>query len=370
MKKHTLKNPFKFGSVVDVPYFTNRKDELKKVTSILNSDVHLIMMSPRRYGKTSLIKKAVNKLGRPNIHVDLQIITSEVDLAEHLLKKCYAIFPLEKIKKFIKSFRIIPNISFNPVSEEINITFGTLQQGSTALEDVLNLFNSISSESRRMIVIFDEFQAIRKIGLDAETMMRSIMQHHDCINYVFLGSQESLMRDIFENRKSSFYHFGYIFTLSKISRADFLRFLMDGFKHIDDGYEDISEKILTITNSHPYFTQQLAFEVWETILNRKARKDPVETGFLEIIRYHDIDFERIWNTLKNLDMKVLTGLAVSDLPPTSAQFVRNFRTGSTSSVYSSLVRLAEKGYVTRSESGYEIDDPFFKEWIVKKRKDY
>jgi len=165
-------------------------------------------------------------------------------------------------------------------------------------------------------------------------------------------------------------YFGYIFTLSKISRADFLRFLMDGFKHIDDRYEDISEKILNITKSHPYFTQQLAFEIWESILNRKARKDPVETAFSEIVRYHDIDFERIWNTLKNLDMKVLTGLAVSDLPPTSAQFVRNFRTGSTSSVYSSLVRLVEKGYVTRSESGYEIDDPFFKEWIVKKRKDY
>ena len=97
------------------------------------------------------------------------------------------------MKKFIKSFRIIPNISFNPVSEENNITFDTLQQGPTALEDVLNLLNSISPKSRRMIVLFDEFQAIRKIGRGAETMMRSIMQHHDRINYVFLGSQESLM---------------------------------------------------------------------------------------------------------------------------------------------------------------------------------
>lgn len=312
VKPRGKRNPFKFGSIVDVPHFTNRKEELHKVKSILDSDVHLIIMSPRRYGKTSLIKKAINEIGRPNIHVDLQVITSEVDLAEQLLKKVHVLYPFEKIKKFIKTFRVIPIVSINPVSEEINVSFDTLQKDKTALEDVLDLLNTISVKNRRLIVIFDEFQAIRKMSKDGEKILRSIMQHHNDISYVFLGSHESLMRDIFENRKASFYHFGYIFHLSKIPHEDFLKFLTDGFANMDKHPETISKIILDITKSHPYYTQQLAFEVWETIKKGEVIEAPVDEAFNEVIKYHDIDFERIWNTLKNMDMKVLTGLAVSN----------------------------------------------------------
>ena len=109
-------NPFKFGSVVDRPYFTNRRDELEKVQSILNSQNHLIIISPRRYGKTSLIHKALKANKRPSIIIDMMLITDTQDLAAQLLKRIYKIYPFEKIKQFLKSFKVIPNISLNPLT--------------------------------------------------------------------------------------------------------------------------------------------------------------------------------------------------------------------------------------------------------------
>ena len=115
--RNKLKNHFKFGSIVDEPYFTNRVKELEQIKSILYSDVHLIMMSPRRYGKTSLIMKAIKEINLPVILLDMQVVTSEMDFAEQLLKKIHKLFPYEKIKAFLKSFRIIPTVSMNPIRQ-------------------------------------------------------------------------------------------------------------------------------------------------------------------------------------------------------------------------------------------------------------
>lgn len=362
------KNPFKFGSVVDSPYFTNRKNELEKVKSILESNVHLIIMSPRRYGKTSLILKAVKEIERPFFNIDMQIITSEIDLAEQLLKKVYRLVPFEKVKRFLKGFRITPNISMNPLSEELTITFETMHKQKVILEDVLNLLNRISGKGKRLIAVFDEFQSIRRIGQETENMLRSIMQYHDNINYVFLGSQESLMHNIFVEKNSPFFNFGYLFTLSKIAADDFMEFLKDGFSSTARNTAKLAEEILNITKSHPYFTQQIAFEVWERIRRDHQTDKVVQEAYQDIIRSHDIDYERFWNTFNSLDMKVLTGLAFSNDPPTSEVFIRKFRTGSSSSTYSSLQRLVKNGYVVKADTGYVIDDPFFKGWIIERRQ--
>lgn len=80
------KNPFKFGSIVEKPYFTNRVEEIKRITSILSSDNNLIVISPRQYGKTSLLNNAVQSLNRPFITLDLQLVTTPEDFAAQLFK--------------------------------------------------------------------------------------------------------------------------------------------------------------------------------------------------------------------------------------------------------------------------------------------
>lgn len=360
-------NPFKFGTVVDEPYFTNRKDELKKIHSVLKSQNHLIIISPRRYGKTSLIKKALKSNRRPSIVIDMMLITDTRDLAAQLLKRIYKIYPFEKIKSLIKSFRVIPNISLNPVSGEIDISVHASVSSDIWLEDVLNLLDKLSTKKSKLIVVFDEFQEIVRISKDLDRKLRSIMQHHNLVNYVFLGSQESMIRNIFEKKSSPFYHFGSILPLGKIPDKDFDAFIESGFKPLREDYKRIAGEIKRICASHPYYTQQIAFTVWELLQRDKNIKEPVTEALNELILIHDNDYERLWNRQKKTDMKILIGLSLSNDSPLSESFRSVFNLPAPSTVFSGLKRLAEAGLVVKSPQGYEIDDPIFKRWLVRRR---
>jgi len=363
------KNPFKFGSIVEEPYFTNRLEEIRKVNDALNSANHLIIISPRRYGKTSLIIKTVKKTKRPYILLDLQLITTPQDFASQLLKRVYRVYPFQKIKDLIKNFRITPQITLNPATNEIDVSYKPLALNSeqTAIEDVLNLIENLGSSKAKPVVILDEFKEIKRIGKDTDRLLHSIMQHHQNINYVFLGSQESLIREIFEKKKSPFYHFGYLFPLGKIPYDEFLAYLSNNFKKITKDYNPLSVKLLEKTKCHPYYTQQLAFTSWQLLLNNSTIENPVEMAVDEIIRYHDIDYERLWNTLNRTDMKLLIGMSLSDNSPLSEEFSKLHDMGASSTVFSSLKRLMQSGFIIKSTAGYEIDDPFFKQWIKVRR---
>ncbi|MDP1995041.1 MAG: ATP-binding protein [Ignavibacteria bacterium] len=361
------KNPFKFGSIVEEPYFTNRIEEIKKVKSILASDNHLILISPRRYGKTSLISKVIKEIDRTVIFLDLQLLANTEDFAAQLLKRVYRIYPFEKLKQILKTFRIIPNISINPMNNEVDISFQPVSSTSILVEDVLNLIERVSDKKKKLIVVFDEFQEIKNIEKELDRKLRTIIQHHQKINYVFLGSQESLMRDIFEKKKSPFYHFGYVLPLDKIPDQEFLAYLSSGLATVTVNFEETVKGILDITKAHPYYTQQLAFTVWELLKDAREIENPVEQAVEEIIRYHDMDYERLWNTINRTDMKILIGMSLSESTPLSSEFSKKYFAGASSTIFSGLKRLALTGLVIKSKFGYEIDDPFFKRWIKNRR---
>jgi AAA+ ATPase superfamily predicted ATPase len=361
-------NPFKFGSIVSDQYFTDRKHELEQVKSVLNSENHLILIGPRRYGKSSLIFKAVASLDRPVISLDLQIITSTNDLAAQLLKRIYRIYPFEQVRQYVKHFRILPVISLNPLTNSVDINFSPESENLTMIEDVLDLLEKLSKKNKKLIVIFDEFQEITSINSLLLKQLRSILQHHQKVNYVFLGSQESLIREIFEHKKSPFYHFGMIIPLNKIPVDDFKDYLNEGFNNTINKSNSITEKILNITDCHPYYTQQLAYVVWEAIKNESS-ETLVETAVRDLIQAHDIDYERLWMAFNNTDKKMLIGLSEFTSPALSEKFLRDADMGASSTAFSSIKRRMKSGYVIRSGSHYEIDDPFFKLWIKKKREE-
>lgn len=361
-------NPFMFGTVVDGPYFTDRDEEIAKIKSFLKGRNHLILISPRRFGKTSLIKKILNESKHRFIYLDMQLVISEEDFASQLLKRVYRIFPFQKLKSNIKSFRIIPSVVLNPVTGEKEITFKPGSKDLAPLEDVLNLIEKMGSSGRKIIVILDEFQDIFRINKSLDRMLRSVMQNHKNINYVFSGSSESMIREIFEKKGSSFYRFGSLLNLGKIPEDKFLSFLVDRFTGITSKALNISRAILKITGSHPYYTQQLAFTAWELLSRSGYSPEVVETAADEIVQSHDNDFERLWNTFNRTDMSVLTGMSASDISPLSDEFNRLYGTGAVSTVFSTLQRLTQRGILIKEGSLYYFDDPFFKRWIILRRQ--
>lgn len=357
-----------FGTVVDEPYFINRKKEIKKVVSLLESNNHLIISAPRRFGKSSLVRKAVSTLNRPVISIDLQLITSPSDLAAQILKRLYRLYPSERLKRYVRNFRVIPILSVNPVTNGIDISFQPSATHLPLLEDVLNTVEKVSTVRRKIIMIFDEFQEAAKLHSDLLQQLRAIMQNHTMVNYVFLGSQESLINEIFQKKKSPFYHFGMIMYLSKIPAPDFRSYLIDGYKEVTTDPQTPADEILAVTAGHPYYTQQLAFVVWERLREQAEPSDAVAEAAGELIRMHDMDYERMWLNFNKTDRKLLIGLAFSGNPPLSDEFSRKWDIGATSTVFSSLKRLMSSGYVTRVDKNYEIDDPFFRMWLRERRE--
>lgn len=352
-------NPFKFGTVVKNEFFTDRIQELEIVKQMMDSENHLVLISPRRFGKSSLVEKALDEIGRPSITIDLMKVTSTGDFAAQILKGVFRLYKMEKVKHFMTHFRIAPSISYNPLTEGWDVSFlPTMDKSTAALEDALALLEKVSTPEARLIVVLDEFQEVLEIDKNLLKTLRAVMQRQEGLNYIIMGSQESMMEEIFEKKKSPFYHFGQRMNLKKIPYDDFFAYIMERLPDIEDeSKRSICSEILQFTSVHPYYSQQLAASVYNILVHEPGTENPVRAAIRQQVEEHDLDYERLWMTFKRTDRLVLSILASNGNPLTE-------RSVPSSTAFSSLKRLLKQGFVVRSSS-YELEDPFFGEWILK-----
>lgn len=356
-------NPFKFGTIVQGEFFTDRIEELEHVKQLLDSENHLVLISPRRFGKSSLIAKALQQTGRPSITIDFMKVLSIEDLAAQILNSIFRLYKMEKIKHLLTHFRIAPNISYNAMTESWDISFMPLmEKASVALEDSMGLLEKVTTDENRLIIVFDEFQEVNEISPSLAKQLRAIIQRQEGLNYVFMGSQESMMNEIFEKKKSPFYHFGQRMNLKKIPYADFLSYIVSRLPDmIPEEKQKIAEGILKFTNVHPYYSQQLAAATYNMIMYAPNKGDAVSRAIKQQVEEHDLDYERLWISFKRTDRKILTLLARKGNPLTD-------RSLPTSTAFSSIKRMVKQGYVIKTNT-YELEDPFFGEWILQGRSD-
>ena len=313
-------NPFKFGTIVEGDFFTD-------------------------------VQKVLSQVDRPQIRIDLQYVMSVDDLAAQLLKAIFKIYPMEKVRHAMTHFRIAPTLSMNAVTGAMEVSFQPTANASVLLEDAMAVLEKVTTAENRFIVVLDEFQEVVKIQKGLDRQLRSLMQRQHNLNYILLGSQESMMEAIFEKKTSPFYHFGQMIRMGKIPYDDFHKYITD---RIDA--EGVADEILQFTVCHPYYTQQLASQVWEMTRWQVTHDGIVEKAVVALVEMHDLDYERLWQNMNRTDRYTLKLLALSQMP------MQN-RSQASSTSYSSL-RLMKAGYVVRAPK-YEIEDPFFRRWILK-----
>ena len=351
-----MDNPFKFGTIVEEKYFTDRIKEVAYINQFLKSPNHLVLISPRRFGKSSLVAKAVKESGRDYIVVNLQKVTSVSDLSAKLLREFLKNHPMERIKHLISHFRIVPSVSTYILTGAMDVSFQPDVNDSVLLDDVMTLLDKAHTEKDRLIVVLDEFQEIHQIAAGLDRRLRAIMQEQENINYILLGSQESMMSDIFENKKSPFYHFGELMRLGKLPRADFFEYLSERLADVfPETHEKLSDCILDYTDCHPYYSQQLAANVWQVGVLNPGTEDVLQAAIDNIVVSHSLDYERLWMGFNRTNRWILRRLA-SGQPLLSGEH-------KTSTVYNALKRLQKDEYVIYSDR-YEMEDPFFGQWVV------
>ena len=351
-----MENPFKFGTIVEDEYFTDRVEEVAFIRQFIESANHLILISPRRFGKSSVVEKVVKQSGRKHITVNLQQVTSVADFSAKLLKEFFKVHPLELVRHLITHFRVIPTVSTNPITGAMDVSFQPGVDGTMLIEDVLTLIEKAHTEKDRMIVVLDEFQEICDLAPKFDKQLRAIMQQQKHVNYILLGSQESMMTDIFENKKSPFYHFGQLMRLRKLPRDEFHKYLSERLAGLyASQHHELADAILDYTGCHPYYTQQLAANVWQTGLIKPDTTVPIRSAIDHIVTAHGLDYERLWAVFNRTNKWIMQRLAYGK-PLQSGEY-------RTSTVYSALKRLQKDGYVIYSDH-YELEDPFFKQWIL------
>ena len=169
-----------------------------------------------------------------------------------------------------------------------------------------------------------------------------------------MGSQESMMEAIFEKKNSPFYHFGQVMRLGRIPYDDFKEYINE---RMPENHGMLAEQILAVTDCHPYYTQQLSSQVWETIKYQHIKDNVVQQAVDELVRMHDMDYERMWQNLNRTDRHTLLLLSQSKSPMQE----RNIPS---STSYSSLLRLMKSGFVVKTQQ-YDLEDPFFKQWLKR-----
>lgn len=198
-----MEKAFVYGMSVGGNNFTDRIEETKRIKLDFENGVNVILISPRRMGKTSLIKKVISEIDNPMlkiVYMDIYDCRSEYDFynrfAETIMKSTGN--HLEQVMENIKRFlvRISPKISFSPEpNSEFSVSLGITPKDYSP-EEILNLPERIAKEQGvRLVVCIDEFQQIGEFteSLTIQKRLRGVWQHHQNVSYCFFGSKKHLM---------------------------------------------------------------------------------------------------------------------------------------------------------------------------------
>jgi hypothetical protein len=376
-----VKNPFIYGKVVKGKYFADREKEIETLTKELSRGQNVILFSPRRYGKTSLILNVFDTLrekGFPTIYIDFYPVTTREKLVGIYAKAVSSALTgsLERILGELKELftRIVPKISIGAaggpeIEYEIRVEKDNIEK---ALEETLQAPQKIASKrKKRVVVALDEFQEIDNLQgkSEIERMIRTCIQHHDMVSYAFLGSKRHLMDKMFHDKNRPLYRIGTHIPLEEMPFESFREFIENHFR--SGGFEaekKVVEEILRISDGHPYYTQMLCSILWETKIDKKKISlEDVELALREALGREEHAYITLWDSLTIKQKRFIEGLCTEkSIKPFSGKFIESHRLGSPATIQRVVKRLSEDGTIEREDDTYCVADVFFKEWVIRK----
>ena len=372
-----MKNPFKYGEVVNGENFCNREEELKRIHRAITNGQSFWMYSPRRFGKTSLVLKAFETLDNKDI-ITLYFDLYNVHNFDDFVRKYSQILAkgLFNWKMNIEKLSKVASAYFKNLYPKISIdTFGTpslsLEIKNIVEENdfktVLNIPEQLAKD-KHICIAFDEFQEIYRIEPFINNWMRSEFQFQKNVSYIFLGSQQSLMEHTFTDTNSPFYEYGFKMNINPISVKDLTDYIKRQFKRTNQIIDDktISD-ILLVSRCHPHFTQHFAAVVWDLILEGENQNSPkFKTKWINrIIAGQSLIFHNIYDQLSENQRKILFAISVLDKDEKLfSNAMRNkYKLPEVSSMTSSLKSLIKKNLILKADGSYKVINPIFEEWI-------
>ncbi len=372
-----MRLPFKYGKVIESSFFVNRKEEIAYLQNNFTSKINTILISPRRWGKSSLVVKASKDLMKKNkkikfVYLDMFNIRSEEEFYEiftiEILKISYNRWEerVENSKKFFK--QLIPKFSygFDPQNEfSISFNWDDVIKNPT---EILNLPETISKNKKiEIVVCLDEFQNINHFEnpLEFQKKLRAHWQHHQIATYCMYGSKRNMMAELFENKSMPFYKFGEMFFLKKISTNHWVKYIVKQFKKTNKLITPKTAEHLTkLVENHSYFTQQLANVVWVNTKDNATIKI-VDQSLNKLIEQYDMLFLKEIDNLTNHQINFLKALVNNEPQLSNKKTINKYKLGSSSNINRVKKALITKEVIDVYYKKIEFLDPLFKRWFER-----
>ena len=371
-----IENPFIFGKAAEGTHFTDRTEDSKRLHANLTHGINTILISPRRWGKTSLVKKVITEIDRSDIKpifIDIFQCKSEYEFyhafASAVIKQTSS--KLDEWVKTAKTFlsNISPKFSFgsDPMND-FSLSFEWNPKDDTET-DILQLPEKIAQKKNiHLVVCLDEFQQIADVDDSSkfQKKLRSVWQHQQNVTYCMFGSKKHLMENIFNDKSMPFYKFGDMMFLEKIPSEEWVPFICAKFQETGKKISpELAVKICEATENLSSYVQHLAWVVWYKTDKVATNKD-VTSAIDDLLEQNKVFFQREVEQLSQFQLNFLRALANGVTTGFSRKAViKKYRLESSANVQSVKKALLKKDLIDVDGQKVSFNDSLFKQWLKR-----
>ena len=339
--------PFIYGKIVSDRDFTDRTQESSKLLANFLSQTNTTIISPRRWGKSSLVNKVIKLASEAN--------------SKLLFVKMNA-FKCETPQEFYELFA-------KRTLEELSL--GVDWRDASVGEDVLNLPQLIAKKrKKKVIVCIDEFQQIGEFDQSSrfQKILRNHWQEQTDVAYILYGSKKHMMLNIFGEYGKPFYRFCDMMFLPKIDNQDWQEYITRRFSETGKAISpELAGKLADIVDNHPYYVQQLAQYTWLRT-PRKCTEDIVQSAFQSMLDSLNLQFVNLMDSLTEKQRSFLCAICDGVRNFSSVETLSRYRLGTSGNIRIMKNALNKRDLIEVSGSIVDIQDPVFKQWILKEYK--
>ena len=368
-----MNNPFTIKVIHDSDNFCNRSEEIKRLMNYAENNTNIVLFSPRRYGKTSLarlVQKNLNRKGFILLYIDLFGLSSIDNIAGRIAKGVYqGIQPhktlMKKALDILKTFRPV----MRPTEDGLSISVETATPnlfGADLLDKTMeDLGYFISGGSKKINIVFDEFQEISGVGdANIEALLRTHIQEHKA-SYFFIGSRRRVLLEMFNQKKRPFFQSAVNIQLDLLPHDELVTFIKRKFEQGGKKCSlQLANNIVELASDHPYYTQKLSLFIYDTI-DGSVKKEDVITGFKTLMADESYLFETIVQALSPQQIALLKAVGrESSKSVLSTEYMKKHGLKSIGGVQAALRKLITLDYIEKNQKGmWKIVDPIFERWL-------
>ena len=369
-----MKTPFMYGVAADAMHFTDREAETRRLQLNFENGINTIIISPRRWGKTSLVNKvADNMAGNKDcklVRIDVFSVRTEEDFyqlfATEIIKQTSSRIEewLTNTRHFLSSLVPVMTPSTDPINP---VSLSLKSVGTHYDEEVLNLPERIATENGiHIVVCIDEFQQIGELAnsITFQKKLRSVWQHQHSVSYCLYGSKRHLLMNMFGNRSYPFYKFGDVLFLERIPVAYWQEYVRKRFEQTGKGISDqLVEEIYSYVDGNSSYVQQLCWLVWAHT-QKSADAEILAEAKLDLLRQNHALFIEQINSLTSYQLRFVGAILAGKGSEISHKAVIDeFGLGSSANIVTIKQALQKKEIIDIEGKDIRFSDPIFSHWL-------